>query len=207
MAAHPTWDGRGVTVGILDTGITLDHPSLLTTSTGERKIVDWVTATAETGDDDPTWLDMQTQVNGPTFTFGSVTLHRAGGRDVPLRPCSTSATRASAARSATTSTATATRPAPAGSSACSGTDLEQRLGRRQPEPQLRRRAGDDRLQGPLRRRLLRHRQPGDRRRRADAVRRADRRQDQVRQHRHRLRRSTARTWPASSPATACSAGR
>ena len=35
-AAHPTWDGRATTVGIIDTGVTLDHPSLLTTSTGER---------------------------------------------------------------------------------------------------------------------------------------------------------------------------
>ena len=59
VAAHPTWDGRGVTVGIVDSGITLDHPSLLTTTTGERKIVDWVTATSETDDDDPTWLNMQ----------------------------------------------------------------------------------------------------------------------------------------------------
>jgi hypothetical protein len=72
VAAHPTWDGRGVTVGIVDTGITLDHPSLLTTSTGERKIVDWVTATAEDGDNDPTWLNMQTQVTGPTFTVANV---------------------------------------------------------------------------------------------------------------------------------------
>jgi hypothetical protein len=73
VTAHPTWDGRGVTVGIVDTGITLDHPSLLTTSTGERKIIDWVTATAETGENDPTWLNMQTQVNGPNFTVDQVT--------------------------------------------------------------------------------------------------------------------------------------
>ena len=73
VATHPTWDGRGVTVGIVDTGITLDHPSLLTTSTGERKIVDWVTATDEADDNDPTWLNMQTQVSGPTFTFDKVT--------------------------------------------------------------------------------------------------------------------------------------
>src|SRR4029079_18306797 len=39
-ADHPTWDGRGVTIGVVDAGITLDHPSLQTTSTGERKIVD-----------------------------------------------------------------------------------------------------------------------------------------------------------------------
>lgn len=68
MAAHPTWDGRGVTVGILDTGVTLDHPSLATTSTGERKIIDWVTYTDPFDDDDPTWVDMSAQVAGPSFT-------------------------------------------------------------------------------------------------------------------------------------------
>ena len=70
MAAHPTWDGRGVTIGFLDSGMSLDHPSLLTTSTGERKIIDWVTATDPFNDDDPTWLNMQTQVSGSTFSFG-----------------------------------------------------------------------------------------------------------------------------------------
>jgi subtilisin family serine protease len=72
-AAHPTWDGRGVTVGILDTGVSLDHPSLLTTSTGEPKVVDWVTATDPFGDDDPTWVSMAAQVSGSTFTWQSVT--------------------------------------------------------------------------------------------------------------------------------------
>lgn len=45
MADHPTWDGRGVTIGPADLGISLDPRSLLTTSTGERKVIDWVTAT------------------------------------------------------------------------------------------------------------------------------------------------------------------
>ena len=52
---HPTWDGRGVTVGIVDLGVDLDHPSLNTTSTGQRKIVDWVTYTHPLTDGDPTW--------------------------------------------------------------------------------------------------------------------------------------------------------
>ena len=73
MAAHPTWDGRGVTIGILDLGVTLDHPSLLTTSTGERKIIDWVTYTDPFGDNDPTWLNMQAQVSGSSFTFSGAT--------------------------------------------------------------------------------------------------------------------------------------
>jgi subtilase family protein/pre-peptidase len=68
-AAHPTWDGRGVTIGVVDLGITLDHPSLLTTSTGERKVVDWVTGTDPFTDGDPTWLDMSAQVSGAQFTF------------------------------------------------------------------------------------------------------------------------------------------
>jgi hypothetical protein len=67
--AHPTWDGRGVTIGVVDLGITLDHPSLLTTSTGARKVVDWVTGTDPFTDDDPTWLDMSAQVSGAQFTF------------------------------------------------------------------------------------------------------------------------------------------
>lgn len=69
---HPTWDGRGVTIGILDTGVTLDHPSLLTTSTGERKIIDWVTFTDPFSDDDPTWIGMGEIVSGPVFAFNGV---------------------------------------------------------------------------------------------------------------------------------------
>jgi Subtilase family len=73
MAAHPTWDGRNVTIGIVDSGVSLDHPSLLTTSTGERKVVDWVTETDPFTDDDPTWIDMAAQVTGNSFTFKGTT--------------------------------------------------------------------------------------------------------------------------------------
>ncbi|HEU5099946.1 MAG TPA: S8 family serine peptidase [Roseiflexaceae bacterium] len=71
MAANPTWDGRGVTVGILDTGVDLHNPALQTTSTGERKIINWVTYTHPTDDGDPTWVNMQAQVSGATFAFGT----------------------------------------------------------------------------------------------------------------------------------------
>ena len=73
VQANPTWDGRGVTIGVVDLGITLDHPSLLVTSTGERKIVDWVTGTDPFTDDDPTWLNMSAQVSGAQFAFNGVT--------------------------------------------------------------------------------------------------------------------------------------
>ncbi|QKE83266.1 S8 family serine peptidase [Arthrobacter sp. NEB 688] len=66
--ANPKWDGRGVTIGVLDSGVDLDHPALATTSTGERKIVDWVTATDPIFDDDATWRPMLTEVEAdPTF--------------------------------------------------------------------------------------------------------------------------------------------
>ena len=36
-------------------GVTLDHPALQTTTTGQPKIVDWVTYTDPFTDNDPTW--------------------------------------------------------------------------------------------------------------------------------------------------------
>jgi subtilisin family serine protease len=71
--AHPTWDGRGITVGIMDSGVDLDHPALQKTTTGARKIVDWVTATDPTIDSDPTWRPMTASVTGPTFSYKNAT--------------------------------------------------------------------------------------------------------------------------------------
>ncbi|MFF1419400.1 S8 family serine peptidase [Streptomyces sp. NPDC058280] len=65
---HPKADGRGVTIGILDSGVDLGHPALQKTTTGERKIVDWVTATDPVSDGDGTWLQMSGAASGPTFT-------------------------------------------------------------------------------------------------------------------------------------------
>ncbi len=65
---HPKADGRGVTIGILDSGVDLAHPALQKTSTGERKIVDWVTSTDPVSDGDGSWLRMTTSAAGPAFT-------------------------------------------------------------------------------------------------------------------------------------------
>ncbi|MFJ4537718.1 S8 family serine peptidase [Streptomyces tibetensis] len=66
---HPKADGRGVTIGILDSGVDLGHPALQKTTTGERKIVDWVTATDPIIDNDNTWRPMVTAVSGPAFSY------------------------------------------------------------------------------------------------------------------------------------------
>ncbi|MGW0864653.1 S8 family serine peptidase [Streptomyces sp. NPDC002611] len=70
---HPKADGRGITIGILDSGVDLGHPALQKTTTGERKIVDWVTATDPVVDGDRTWRPMTASVSGPSFTYGGKT--------------------------------------------------------------------------------------------------------------------------------------
>ncbi|MGW7440503.1 S8 family serine peptidase [Streptomyces sp. NPDC054849] len=71
---NPQADGRGVTIGIMDSGVDLGHPALQKTTTGERKIVDWVTATDPIADGDATW---RAQITPVTSTGGAFT---AGGQ-------------------------------------------------------------------------------------------------------------------------------
>ncbi|MFF7470168.1 S8 family serine peptidase [Streptomyces sp. NPDC008092] len=70
---HPKADGRGITIGILDSGVDLGHPALQKTTTGERKIVDWVTSTDPVNDGDGTWRRMTTPAAGPAFSVTTAT--------------------------------------------------------------------------------------------------------------------------------------
>ena len=89
-AQHKAWDGRGITIGILDSGIDLDSNPLRTTSTpGQEKVSDWFTATdpVTEGDfvtgGDPTWLPMVQAATGPRFPATGTTGYRGSVWTLP----------------------------------------------------------------------------------------------------------------------------
>jgi len=47
LEAHPEWNGRGIRVAVLDTGVDPGHPLLQSTPDGRRKLVDWYDATTD----------------------------------------------------------------------------------------------------------------------------------------------------------------
>lgn len=79
--AHPQYDGRGVTIGILDSGVDPEHEALATTTTGEDKLVDWFPSTDPVrhlyAGGDASWRIMITEVQGPEFTLSDNTKWKA----------------------------------------------------------------------------------------------------------------------------------
>jgi hypothetical protein len=79
VAAHPTFDGRGVKIGLLDGGVDLFTPELQTAKlldgTPTRKILDSRTMSDPLAGEDRTWVNMQTKVNvlGGNFSAGGAT--------------------------------------------------------------------------------------------------------------------------------------
>ena len=47
LKTHPEWNGRGIRVAVLDTGVDPGHPLLQSTPDGRRKLVDWYDATTD----------------------------------------------------------------------------------------------------------------------------------------------------------------
>ena len=91
VQSHRTYDGRGVKVGIVDTGVDVARPELQNALTldGKKvpKIYDWVTETSPSLDDaangDPTWVPMApVTASGNSFTAAGATftLPRDRGR-------------------------------------------------------------------------------------------------------------------------------
>jgi hypothetical protein len=80
VQTHPTFDGRGVKIGIVDTGIDLLTPELQSATTLDGtptlKIVDWVNMNdpLDPAGSDPSWIEMKTQVYvaGGSFSVNSV---------------------------------------------------------------------------------------------------------------------------------------
>ena len=91
MAKHPTFDGRGVAVAMIDSGLDLLVPELQTAKTIDGKevpkILDYLTSTEPTDREDPTWVNMSDSVTarekqftyrGVSYTAPAVGFYRIG---------------------------------------------------------------------------------------------------------------------------------
>ena len=115
---HPKADGRGITIGILDSGVDLGHPALQKTTTGERKIVDWVTATDPIVDGDAHLARRWSTAVVRPDASPTAGAHLDGARPARTRSAASARPPPRAATPRATSTATATPPTPG---ACSTT--------------------------------------------------------------------------------------
>jgi subtilisin family serine protease len=79
MMLHPRYDGRGVKIAIVDAGVDVLTPELRSAKTLNglpvRKIVDWVNMNDPLASVDPSWVDMNMQVQAADgeFTVNSIT--------------------------------------------------------------------------------------------------------------------------------------
>ena len=121
IQAHPTYDGRGVKVGIVDSGVDLDRPELQSAldlaGHPVRKMYDWTTTAPahRSGAGDPTWVEMEPVTLNPegdnfTSSVGKYQVPQAlKATTTTSSAFSTRTTRVSAVSSGTTSIATGTR--------------------------------------------------------------------------------------------------
>jgi len=74
---HPTYDGRGITIGIVDTGVDILTPELQTAKRADgssvKKFADWITGTDPVTDNDPSWVSTtEVTVENGKFKFNDV---------------------------------------------------------------------------------------------------------------------------------------
>jgi len=90
---HPNWDGRGVVIGIFDTGVDPAAAGLSTTSTGERKVIDLLDASGSGDTDTSTLRKLDAKgtlagLSGRTLTLPAGINNPSGEFHLGLKPAS-----------------------------------------------------------------------------------------------------------------------